>query len=153
MIRKCFCLTIFSFIFQFSYSQACGGGEFRFEFYTKNNDNLKYEIMEVKIKNDKLLLEDFYNGVIVDKNVMNGISLYEFNKKKLPTFISESIVDGDRVFNNELVFKTLELYNKLYLLKVWNLDSEVYIVANLFSGCSRRTIVVMLSENPILIKK
>jgi len=152
MIKKNICLIIFSFIFQFSYSQACGGGKFKFEFYTKSNDSLKYEIIEVEVKDTKLLSEDLYRGVLVDEDIMNGISLHTFDKNKLPNFISKSIGDGNGINNNEIIFNTLELYNKLYLLKVWNLECEIYILANLFGGCNRKTILVMIPENPILIK-
>lgn len=136
--------------YQFSYSQACGGGKFVFEFYTKNDNELSYEIAEVEIKDEKLLFENLNNGVVIDSSKLKKIHEYKFNKDKLPKFVSQSISSDNRIKNNELVFSTLELYNKIYLLTVCNKKNKIYILANLFGGCNRKNIVIM-ADKPKLI--
>lgn len=150
-MKKYICFIIFAFIFQLTYSQACGGGKFEIDFYTKSADNLQYKITEVKTVNKEFLSGDISEGTIITKNQLKEVVQSEFDKSKLPKFISESVIDQDIIENNELSFNTLELYNKLFLLKVWSTENEVYILANLFGGCDRKIAVIMISENPQLI--
>jgi len=136
--------------YQFSYSQACGGGKFVFEFYTKGDNELSYEIAEVEINDEKLLFENLNNGVAIDSSKLKNLHEYKFNKEKLPKFLSQSISSDNKIKNNELVFSTLKLYNKIYLLTVWNKKNKIYILANLFGGCNRKNIVIM-ADKPKLI--
>lgn len=138
----CFC--------QFSYSQACGGGKFVFEFYTKDDNELSYEIAEVEIKDEKLLFENLNNGVIIDSSKLKGLYKYKLNKDKLPKFVTQSISSDNKIKNNELVFSTLELYNKIYLLTVCNKKNKISILANLFGGCNRKNIVIMAEKSKII---
>ncbi|QCE43043.1 hypothetical protein [Psychroserpens sp. NJDZ02] len=139
------------FIYQFSYSQACGGGELTLEFYTKNNQQLKYEIKEVEIIDDDLL-KNTNVGIKIDSTNMKGIKELKFDKNKLPGFISQSINCNNHIVDNQLKFKTLELFNKVFLLRVWSEKEEVKILIELFGGCNRKKIIVM-SKEPMLIHK
>ncbi|MFV0530774.1 MAG: hypothetical protein ACK5MD_04985 [Flavobacteriales bacterium] len=143
-------ILILVLTYQLSNSQSCGSGKFIFEFYTKNHEKLKYKIKEVDIINKDLLFEDTYRGIILDSSKINGIKQFEFNKDKLPKLISQSLNCDDNINNNQLTFNTLELFNKFFLLKIWDKNNEIQILVNLFGGCNRKNIVVM-SENPIII--
>lgn len=149
-MRTVYTLILLCWFSQLSYSQACGGGKFVFEFYTKNNCELKYEITSVEIKDINLASEDTYMGIIMDSIKLKKINQSKIDKDKLPKFINKSISSDNKIKNNQLIFDTLELYNKLYLLTVWDKKIKIQILVNLFGGCDRENIVVM-SENPKLI--
>jgi hypothetical protein len=149
IMNKLYMLILF-FLCQFSYSQACGEGKFIFEFHQKYSSVLNYEITSVEINDDKLISEDLYMGVYMDSIKLKGISQSKIDKNKLPKFIKNSIGTCNSIKNNQLIFKTLEQYNKLYLLTVWDKKIKIQILVNLFGGCNRKNIVVM-SETPKLI--
>ena len=142
---------IFISIFQFSYAQSCGSGELIFDFYTMDNEKLEYEISGIEVI-DSILLDKTLQGIKIDSTNLEGIKQYKFNKKELPKFISESMKCNHSIINNQLSFKTLELFNKVFLLRVWSKNSEIKILIELFGGCNRKKIIVM-SKEPILIHK
>ncbi len=149
-MKAIFFLIINFCVFQISYSQSCGSGVFIFEIYTKNDNDIRYEITQAEIIDEKLLPNDLNRGMIIDSTNLKSIKQTKLDRTKLPKFISQSINCNNKLSNNELNFKTLELYNKLYLLTIWNNKNKVQILANLFGGCSRKNIVI-LSDNPKLI--
>lgn len=151
-MKAIFFLLINFCVFQISYSQSCGGGVFIFEIYTKNDNDIRYEITQAEIIDEKLLSNDLNRGMIIDSTNLKSIKQSKLDRTKLPKFISKSINCDNKLSNNELNFTTLELYNKLYLLTIWNNKNKVQILANLFGGCSRKNIVI-LSDNPKLIPK
>ncbi|WP_294963915.1 hypothetical protein [uncultured Flavobacterium sp.] len=143
-------IILFVVFYQFSYSQACGGGKFVFEFYTKNDNELLYEISQVEFKDEKLLFENLNDGIVIDSTKLQSLAQSKFHKEKLPKFISQSISSNNKIENNELVFSTLESYSRVYLLTVWNKKNKIYILTNLFGGCNRKNIVIM-AEKPKMI--
>lgn len=149
-MKAIFFLIINFCVFQISYSQSCGSGVFIFEIYTKNDNDIRYEITQAEIIDEKLLPNDLNRGMIIDSTNLKSIKQTKLDRTKLPKFISQSINCDNKLIDNELNFKTLELYNKLYLLTIWNNKNKVQILANLFWGCSRKNIVI-LSDNPKLI--
>lgn len=151
-MKTIFFILLYFCVFQFSYSQSCGSGKFVFEIYTKNDNNIRYEITQAEIMDEKLLSNDLNMGMIIDSTNLKGIKQSKLDRAKLPKFISQSINCDNKIINNELIFKTLELYGKLYLLTIWNNKNKIQILVNLFGGCSRENIVI-LSENPKLIPK
>ncbi len=149
MIMKIIITLIFTSIFQFSYAQSCGSGELIFDFYTKDNEKLAYKISEVEII-DSTLLDKTHKGIKIDSLNFKGIKELKFNKNKLPKFISESIKCNTTVTDNQLKFKTLELFNKVFLLRVWNKNNEIKILIELFGGCNRKKIIVMSKESMLI---
>ncbi|MET3045031.1 hypothetical protein [Flavobacterium covae] len=149
-MRALYTLILLSYFYQLSYSQACGGGKFVFEFYRKDNYELKYEITSVEIKDINLASEDIYMGIVMDSIKLKQINQFKIDINKLPKFINKSITFDNKIKNNQLTFNTLELYNKLFLLTVWDKKTKIQILVKLFGGCDRKNIVVM-AENPKLI--
>ena len=149
-MKKLYTLILFFCFYQFSYSQACGEGKFVFEFYQKYNSALSYEITSVEINDDKLISEDLYSGICMDSIKLKGINQSKIDKNKLPKFIKNALGYSNYIKNNQIIFNTLEQYNKLYLLTVWDKNTKIQILVNLFGGCNRKNIVVM-SKKPKLI--
>ncbi|QYS91319.1 hypothetical protein JJC04_00030 [Flavobacterium covae] len=61
-MRALYTLILLSYFYQLSYSQACGGGKFVFEFYRKDNYELKYEITSSGDKRYKFSLRRYLYG-------------------------------------------------------------------------------------------
>ncbi len=123
----------------------------KLDFYTKNNEDLNYEIFEVKI-NDKELSEKIWHDkwVIVSNENKNKFKQMTFNKNNLPTVISENIDISGKILNNHLEFTTFELFKKYFLLKIWSKTKEFKIIMNLFGGCNKQYAVIMLDKPMIM---
>lgn len=103
-MEKIYLILISMYVYQFSYSQACGSGKFSFEIYTKNDNDIRYEIMRAEILDEKLLLNDLNMGIIIDSLDLKNIKQSKLVKAELPKHISQSINCDEKVVNNELFF-------------------------------------------------
>ena len=166
-MRKYLILLII-FTTSISYSQRCGGGTFIFEFYTLNGEkqeNLYYEILnfdsdslKTHNKNDKInqatyasFVRDYENGIIINSNMVNEI---DEKNEDLVKSLNKRKVDKKGVIDSGVMkFKTVETYNKPYVLKITNSKITFYILANIFGGCNRTTKVLLQDIPKIVIEK
>ncbi|OXA93480.1 hypothetical protein [Flavobacterium hercynium] len=152
-MKKIF-LIILLFIIVKSYSQACGSGIFKIEFYVVNEEKekLTYEVIDLNDDNLNVLMSDnkiesIYNGIIINTELINELNLSKSTSEQLP--FKNILERRGTISKGKLEFKTRELSNKISLLKIKTNKYVFYIMANLFGGCNRTTFVI-LGEKPIL---
>lgn len=149
-------IALLIFVTSVSYSQRCGGGTFLFEFYILNGqkqEQLQYEIFEFDLSkvdngNDKIreetyasFVRDYENGIIINYKIGDEIG---DKSDKLVNFLTKKKVNKKgNIDNGVLQFKTIETYNKPYILKISNSKITFFIVANIFGGCNRTTKIIL----------
>lgn len=154
-----------------AFAQACGQGLFFFEIYTldgeKEND-INYEVFPINKDSLKSIyreeiLDQFnynaYNGTIIQsEEAIRIIDTTEIGRKELNQVIKLNMHKNDRVTsgkfkNGQILFHTYETYRPLFLLKVSSKNKEVYILANVYGGCDRTSIIIWNDRPQIVIKK
>ena len=156
-------LTIIILIIQGLYSpvfsQACGEGEFNFEFYVLNGEkieNLQFEVFPVNDEAFKAVFTQYqqdvfwanlYHGSIIETEFAEKIVSIE-KDSNLNGLLTQSDLDNSgTIKGGTLWFHTYETYSTQYLLKITYDDKTTYILANLFGGCDR-TSKVLFSWRP-----
>jgi len=165
-IFKIVCLGIV-FIILFTsmvFSQACGSGEFNFEFYILNEEkieNLNFEVLPVsedaigevftKYQQDVFHANMYFGSVVKSEDAEKIISLEK--DANLDGLLTNSELDNSgRIIRGIITFSTFETLNSRYLLKITYDDKTVYILANLFGGCDRTSKVLFSwRQAPIIV--
>jgi len=140
-----------------SYGQACGGGLFRFQFYTLNGTNfdLTYEIIEIEEESYAYACttfdeRKFYKGLIVSQAFVESIKTSKNSNLFINSF--DKIDKEGKILDGRLMFPTIELHSKLYLLKITSKKYCFFIISNLFGGCNRRTKILLEDEEAIILE-
>jgi hypothetical protein len=151
-MKRIFLIVIYFIFCTYVFSQACGSGKFTIEFFTKQKEDLEYEIFEIdKEKINNLNTLDLYYGSVLQDSIIKNINLYTIDKSQLPMLTLKSLKTKGKIVNNELIFTTFESFNRIYALKINDELNKIYLIGNLLGGCSRSLKIVVTNE-PILIK-
>ena len=163
-----FILLLFNIAY--SYSQECGGGISKIQFYVLNDNNtsISYQILDLdqsninkiiskkeseEIYNENQIYNNenqmYYDGIILNEVEINNLDLITKRVKKLP--FQTDLKGCGKIKNGEIEFKTAELYDKPCLIKISTDKYRFYILINLFGGCSRNSKII-LGEQPSLMR-
>lgn len=151
-------------------AQACGQGVFSLEIYTPNGEkelDISYEIFALNRDSlealfsqesifDKIIYSSYYGYVIQSKYALRIINSTESGQKKLDNIFNFRLLKDNQqvgeIVNGHVQFNTIETVNNLLLLKLYSNNKEVYVIANLFGGCDR-TSVLLWNERPQIVLK
>lgn len=130
--------------FQMAFSQACGGGKLVINLaFEKENQPTQYEIF--KVGKEEYLKETF--AIAISKETLHHLGKIEKLTKENSSGLIKMNLDKE-IENNMLIFQTVELFNKPFLLKFSNDKKEYYYFGCFFCGCGGE---IRLSEQNTLI--
>ncbi|WP_075343596.1 hypothetical protein [Tenacibaculum agarivorans] len=139
------------FIQSYIFSQACGSGIFTLKIEAESDAIIGYEILQIKQEFKSLDYNDFYHGYIINEKEFNELKVEKFDEKMIPPLLGQIDTIVNNVSNNTINFKTIESGCYVYLIKIKTLSRTIYVLANCFGGCDRKSTLV-LSEKEYLIK-
>ncbi len=167
-VVTCICLISGLISVNMTFAQACGEGEFRIEFFTKNGlelEPIKYKIYPTSAAKlapfyansaygERLSLNLYHGTLINPTHAVQMIdSVGEEGLKDLKRYGKESKRKTEGVVRNgEITFHTWETYSKPYILKLWSKQKVIYVYATVFGGCNR-TSFVLWNERPQIVRR
>ncbi len=147
---KCW-LLIFLLNQVLAVAQACGSGVFTLEIKSDKNESLAYEILQIQQEFENLVYNDFYQGYLINQDKLKTLKIEAIEVDRIPSLKNQAPVSNSNVKENTIAFKTIETGYYVHLLKIKTKKKEIYMLANLFGGCNRKTTMV-LDEKVYLIK-
>lgn len=134
-------------------AQRCGGGIYEVKIYSINGvkiNNLQFEVYDInadylsKINSADNTDKKYCQDCIQVDNMTNHEIYFIKHINKIIVHKSEFIEDR-KLFKNEfqgtvskgiIPFNTRETYHKLYLLKVYDNKTAIYLIDNFMGGCN-----------------
>ncbi len=135
----------------FAIAQACGSGVFTLEVKLDKNESLAYEILQIQQEFESLMYKDFYHGYIINQDKANALKVEPLEVDRIPSLKNQAAISIHKMKGNSIAFKTIETGYYVHLLKIKTKKKEIYMLANLFGGCNRKSTLV-LGEKVYLIK-
>ncbi len=137
---------------KWAFAQACGGGTFQIQLQEKNCGAPQYQLFQITGAPPALPLADLYSGSFTDSSLATSLKPVPLTKEKLPKIIAAANTLRGTFADNQISFRTRELYNKPLLLKIETQTHTYFLVGMFLGGCNRTAVVSLKNKTVQLLK-